>query len=1040
MDKHDVIKLTIKTNEIIDLSCYDKNLEEMSIKSLTIVNNNDFVVKNVYLKINKKSAVMKGWDLYSGEILEYEYSSKSIDINPYIFVVKIKHRLNLTARINIGVTSHYHIDKIENKTKKETISIPRDKILNSVKFDQNKVNLSDEVYIHYQDIYTTIPTLKHGKNFIEVVSTTDNEFEIRFDVEKRQFINRYEHQDIYSCQNKTIESFLEYVSKWRWSSYYIQLNEILNVKPHNVLEIGVNCNILSSLIKTIPLIEYKTLDINKQNNPDYIGSVTDIPLPDKKCDVVCAFQVLEHLSFDEFETAICEMMRVSKKYVMISLPHSGRIVFHHSKQHIWEVGTVGYELDIINEYFSIIATKNHFKVEKEYQNKENEYHHFWIFKENRSDINVSSCQIKTKEHCIKEMNNNPKVFNKDERTARYIADSWSGKCPPSPNLKYIENAVPVVLSANEKFSPYLAVMLQSLLDHTNPKRLYHFIIFETDFSSNTINSLIKQVNKHDNCVIDFVNTRNVLSDIPIAPTKNYLSMDAYSRLLIPYLLNKYPKVIYLDVDMRSLIDIAELLDVNIGDYCFGAVPGRKIQIDLKNNDYGSFLKRSAVIMLLDDWSLYFNSGVLLYDTRKFIKEVSFIDLFRCAIYLSHRYSHRCHDQDVLNLLFKGNYYVLPEAWNFTWIEADGKDYTPVDKNAKIIHYTSIIKPWGDHDFSHNPDAIRYRRYAEKVELYMDRHGSDIINKSSVQSNTSVIDISKKTCLHNIFQRSKTIQKIYFINRIDINNVGDWVCSPLSYYWDFFCKYALERLDIDFAKFDHITSDDIVILGGSGMFDLRDSWNTIYNKILNKCKNVIAWSVGFNTHNDLEIPKIPIEYEKFKLIGIRDFAHPSGLPWLPCVSSLNSALDKKLPIERDYGLLTHKDYKFEISGFESISNNATFDEVTSFISSSDTILTSTYHGAFWSMLMGKKTIVTNTFSTKFDYFKYKPLKYFKNNSYSIPIGNVASSFALEEARRLNDAFFNQVKTLIEKNISITDSTYRKNIACTPVFESYKKDGV
>ena len=62
-------------------------------------------------------------------------------------------------------------------------------------------------------------------------------------------------------------------------------------------------------------------------------------------------------------------------------------------------------------------------------------------------------------------------------------------------------------------------------------------------------------------------------------------------------------------------------------------------------------------------------------------------------------------------------------------------------------------------------------------------------------------------------------KIHFINRIDLENAGDRACCPLNYYYEYFKQFNLMRHDIDSIKYYEINIDDIVILGGSGLFNV-----------------------------------------------------------------------------------------------------------------------------------------------------------------------------------------------------------------------------
>jgi ubiquinone/menaquinone biosynthesis C-methylase UbiE len=193
-------------------------------------------------------------------------------------------------------------------------------------------------------------------------------------------------------------NFEKYTDRSRWMSYWHQVREIVS-RPEitSVLEIGPGNGFLRQVLQVYrPDIKYHTIDIAADLNPDVVGSVTKMPLEDDSYDVVCAFQVLEHIRYDDFEPAVAEMKRVAKQYVFISLPHFGpsvelwfkipflkRIKFaakiffpkEHvfGGQHYWEIGKKGYSVQkirsVLVRYFNLID---------EYVPFENQYHRFFI--------------------------------------------------------------------------------------------------------------------------------------------------------------------------------------------------------------------------------------------------------------------------------------------------------------------------------------------------------------------------------------------------------------------------------------------------------------------------------------------------------------------------------------------------------------------------------------------------------------------------------------------------------------------------------------
>ncbi len=114
-------------------------------------------------------------------------------------------------------------------------------------------------------------------------------------------------------------NFEKYVNKTRWISIWHQLNEVISLNPASVLEIGVGTGIFKNLLSHYG-IKVKTVDIDPDLHPDYLASATKLPFSESTFDCVCAFQVLEHMPYNHSITAFSEMVRVSKRYIVLSLP------------------------------------------------------------------------------------------------------------------------------------------------------------------------------------------------------------------------------------------------------------------------------------------------------------------------------------------------------------------------------------------------------------------------------------------------------------------------------------------------------------------------------------------------------------------------------------------------------------------------------------------------------------------------------------------------------------------------------------------------
>lgn len=191
--------------------------------------------------------------------------------------------------------------------------------------------------------------------------------------------------------------FSKYDSKNRWVSYWHQINEVLSLKPRNVLEIGVGNKTVSNYLKNRN-IKVVTLDKDKKLKPDIVADILKTPLKDNSFDAVLCAEILEHLPFRKFEEGLKELKRVSRKNVVLSLPYFGHSVkfslkiplmkekkfaarfpfpikHRFSGGHYWEIGKKGYPLKKIKNII-----RKYFKIKKEFIPFENQYHYFFILK------------------------------------------------------------------------------------------------------------------------------------------------------------------------------------------------------------------------------------------------------------------------------------------------------------------------------------------------------------------------------------------------------------------------------------------------------------------------------------------------------------------------------------------------------------------------------------------------------------------------------------------------------------------------------------
>lgn len=198
-----------------------------------------------------------------------------------------------------------------------------------------------------------------------------------------------------SAQVSKEHYFHGYDHKARWLSYRYQWEVILKLGIKNVLEIGIGNGTVADYLRKQGVL-VTTLDIDPALKPDIVASLLEIPRPDNSFDVVMACEALEHLPFEQLALALRELGRVSKKYILISLPDHRRTLLYcvlkipflpeiafrirtpsfithiFDGQHYWEIGKIGFPphrirraireagLFLVKEFVKHDAPMNHY--------------------------------------------------------------------------------------------------------------------------------------------------------------------------------------------------------------------------------------------------------------------------------------------------------------------------------------------------------------------------------------------------------------------------------------------------------------------------------------------------------------------------------------------------------------------------------------------------------------------------------------------------------------------------------------------------------
>lgn len=207
-------------------------------------------------------------------------------------------------------------------------------------------------------------------------------------------------------------------------------------------------------------------------------------------------------------------------------------------------------------------------------------------------------------------------------------------------------------------------------------------------------------------------------------------------------------------------------------------------------------------------------------------------------------------------------------------------------------------------------------------------------------------------------------KLHFQHLRRTDNIGDHACSPFDYFdWGDATVSDLR---------DNNTPDyDVGIYGGGKIFRGLSTYNGVRRS---KGAINIAWGVG-------TVQSFPISLRymqarrKMDIIGSRDYGD-TRYTYAPCASCMSPLFDTPPAPEHDVVFYAHagKTAKMGLNIPDDMptANNhcASLEEALNFIASGRTVVSNSYHGVYWALLLGRRVLCV-PFSNKFGGYRLPP---------------------------------------------------------------------
>lgn len=336
-------------------------------------------------------------------------------------------------------------------------------------------------------------------------------------------------------------------------------------------------------------------------------------------------------------------------------------------------------------------------------------------------------------------------------------------------IKPINNSVPVVISSSNEKVPVLSVLLESLQENT--KKDCDVLILHDDITLEHQNMIIRW---YPSLHIRFIDMSGMKVSFNDTLKKDY-------RLLIPYLLDGYHKVICLDTDMVLNDDLSKLYEIEMGNHIIGAckdIVSAGI-INLEKYHQKEYIQNELGV---DDPYQYFQSDVCVLNVDKYKENIS-KEIIEDYI---QKDSYKYGIQDVWNILCKNDVFYLPQCWNvvmnwenvhfnivrLSYIKMAPRDlyydYQDGRNVPSIINYDAYQKPWEYVDCDMSDSFWKYARKTPQYELLKTMIQSSLYEEKKQHSLPSNIVYQKgknQRLLYSLENRGISGTLIHAIKRI-----------------------------------------------------------------------------------------------------------------------------------------------------------------------------------------------------------------------------------------------------------------------------------
>ncbi|WP_168393264.1 DUF4422 domain-containing protein [Erwinia amylovora] len=273
--------------------------------------------------------------------------------------------------------------------------------------------------------------------------------------------------------------------------------------------------------------------------------------------------------------------------------------------------------------------------------------------------------------------------------------------------QYISNSVPIVICSDDNYAMALGGLIKSIINNASSDKNYDLVILDNGLTVKNKHRILSLIEDITNFSVRFFSV-HAFDEIKDAYIRPPFTIATYSRLFIPRLFRHFEKVVFIDTDTVVESDLAELIDISMGDNLVAAVQdivmegfvkfGNIAESDDGIQTAGEYLKSKLALSKPEE---YFQGGIMVFNIEAMNKE----NIFSRLMSELKGQSFWFLDQDIMNKVFHGRVHFLPLEWNVYHGNGHTDTFYPnlkfstysrylkARKTPKMIHFAGENKPW-----------------------------------------------------------------------------------------------------------------------------------------------------------------------------------------------------------------------------------------------------------------------------------------------------------------------------------------------------------